>query len=91
MLMIHELQMHALGSILMIETGGNVDDFIFFYCLSPFCFLLIEFHCTFSFLIKYYNIIFNIIVFCLGNDRPLGLFLCACFAAFHTQIFLKLT
>ena len=27
---------------------GRVDDFLFFDCSSPFCFLLIEFHCTFS-------------------------------------------
>ena len=26
---------------------GRVDDLSFFDCLSPFCFLFIEFHCTF--------------------------------------------
>ena len=25
-----------------------MDNFSFFNCSSPFCFLLIEFHCTFS-------------------------------------------
>ena len=30
------------------EGSGGVDDFFpIFDCLSPFCFLLIEFHCTF--------------------------------------------
>ena len=28
--------------------AGGVDDLSFFEYLSPFCFLLIEFHCTFS-------------------------------------------
>ena len=43
--------------------------------LTKFCFLLIEFHCTFPFLIKYYRILFIIIVFWLGCDRPSGLLL----------------
>ena len=45
-----------------------------FDCSSPFCFLLIEFHNCFSILlIKYYHIMFIIIVFWLGCDRPSGL------------------
>ena len=47
---------------------GRVDDLSFFDYLSPFCFLSIEFHCTFS----YYHILFIIIVFWLGCDRPSG-------------------
>ena len=44
--------------------------FNFFDCSSPFCFLLIEFHCTlFPFLIKYYHVMFNIIVFRLASDK----------------------
>ena len=35
---------------------GRVDDFYFFDCLSPFCFLLIEFNCTFSI---YHKIVTN--------------------------------
>ena len=31
---------------------GRVDDFSFFDYLSPFCVLLIEFHCSFSISIK---------------------------------------
>ena len=31
-----------------IGERGRVDDLSFFEYLSPFCFLLIEFHCTFS-------------------------------------------
>ena len=31
---------------------GKVDDFSFFDCSSTFCFLLIEFHCTFSIFYK---------------------------------------
>ena len=36
----------------------RVDDLSFFENLSPFCFLSIEFHCTFPFLL-------NITIFCL--------------------------
>ena len=44
---------------------GKVDDLSFFEYLSPFCFLSIEFHCTFSisykilpyFLYYYYSIL----------------------------------
>ena len=43
---------------------GRVDDLSFFDYLNPFCFLLIEFHYTFSiFFSKYYRIMFIIIVF----------------------------
>ena len=52
----------------------RVDDLSFFEYLSPFCFLSIEFHCTFSLLIKYYHILFVIILFWLGSDRLSGLF-----------------
>ena len=55
---------------------GRVDDLSFFEYLSPFCFLLIEFHCTFSIsYIKYYHLLFTIIVFWLGCDRLSGLLL----------------
>ena len=47
---------------------GRVDDFSFFDCSSPFCCLLIEFHCTFQFPIKYYQIMIIIIVFRLGSE-----------------------
>ena len=59
--------------------------FSFFDCSSPFCFLLIEFHCNFSIFYKilpYYVfiiifiiiiIIIIIIVFWFGSDRPSGL------------------
>ena len=48
---------------------GRVDDLLFFHYLSPFCFLLIEFHYTFLHFLKYYNIMFVIIVFRLGSDK----------------------
>ena len=57
-----------------VVTRLRVDDLSFFDSLSPFCFLLIEFHCTFSYLIKDYNILFIIITFWLGCDSPSGLF-----------------
>ena len=50
--------------------------------------MLIEFYCTilFPFRIKYYHIIFIIIVFRVGCDRSSGLiFFRARFAAFHTH------
>ena len=51
------------------RVGGWFFDFS-----SPFSFLLIEFHCTFS-IIKYFNIIFIIIVFVLGSDNLVFLFI----------------
>ena len=47
---------------------GRVDDLSFFEYLSPFCFLSIEFHCIFS-IMKFYHILFIIIVFRLGSDK----------------------
>ena len=52
----------------------RVDDLSFFNYLSPFCFLLTEFHYTFFIsYIKSYHIIFIIIVFWLICDTPSGL------------------
>ena len=39
---LHVLKLFCLG------LRGRVDDLSFFEYLSPFCFLSIEFHCTFS-------------------------------------------
>ena len=51
-------------------SGGGRMIFNFFDCSNPFCFLLIEFHYTFfPVLIKYYHIMFIIIVFKLGSDK----------------------
>ena len=36
----------------MFDDTGEVDDFSFFDCSSPFGFLLIEFHCTFFHLLN---------------------------------------
>ena len=58
--------------LLLYFLRGRVDDFSF-DCSSPISFLLIEFHCTFPYLIKCYHINFIIIVFWLGSDRPSGL------------------
>ena len=50
--------------IYFVFFRGRVDDLSFFEYLSPFCFLSIEFHCTFSisykilpYFIHYYCII----------------------------------
>ena len=51
---------------------GRMDDSSFFHYLSPFCFLLIEFHCTFSISYKILCLL-NVILFWLGCDRPSGL------------------
>ena len=57
----------------MICSRGRVYDLSFFEYLNSFCFLLIEFHYTFSIsFIKYYHIMFIIIIFWLGCDRPSG-------------------
>ena len=52
-------------NIFYLYVQRRVDDFSFFDCLSPFSFLLIEFHFTFSIFSKYYHILFIIIVFTL--------------------------
>ena len=50
----------------MSISKGRVDDFSFFDCSSPFCFLLIEFHCTFSisykisYFVYYYFILIDV-------------------------------
>ena len=73
----------------LIFVRGRVDDLSFFECLSQFCFLSIEFHCTFS-IIKYYHIMFIIIVFLLGCDRQSGLlfFVPALLLSMLTPLFL---
>ena len=45
-----------------------MDDFLFFDCSSPFCFLLIEFLVPFPYLIKYYNVMFGSISLLLCFD-----------------------
>ena len=52
-----------------------MDDSSFFDYLSPFCFLSIEFNCTFSISYEILPYLFIIIVFRLGCDRPSGLLL----------------
>ena len=49
---------------------GRVDYFSFFDCSSPFCFLIIEFHCTFSIS---YKILTNYVYYCCILMRPSGL------------------
>ena len=56
-------------------TSGEGGWFLIFWLLFDYWLLLIEFHCTFPFLIKFYQIMFIIIVFWLGCDRPSGLLL----------------
>ena len=34
--------------LFFVPARDRVDDLLFYDYLSPFCFLLIEFHCTFS-------------------------------------------
>ena len=45
-------------------SPGRVDDYIFFECLSPLCFLLIEFHCTFS--ISYKILPYYVYYYCIS-------------------------
>ena len=54
---------------------GRVDDLLFFEYLSPFSFLLIDFHCAFSISWKILQFFFIIFVFWLGCDRLSGLLL----------------
>ena len=71
---------------------GRVDEASFFEYLSPFCFFCqLNFIVLFPFLIKYYHILFIIIVFWLGCDRPSGLllFVPALLLSILTPIFLS--
>ena len=64
---------------------GRVDDFSFFYCLSPFCFLLIEYHCIFS---SSYKILSNYVYYyCIMIVQAIGTFFFfrACFTSFRTH------
>ena len=44
--------------LVVISSRERVDDLLVFEYLSLFCFLLIEFHCTFPILIKFYQIVY---------------------------------
>ena len=54
---------------------GEGRWFIIFQIFVHFVFCQLNFIVLFPFFIKYYHILFNIIVFWLGCDRPSGLFL----------------
>ena len=54
-------------------SRGRVDDSSFFEYLVHFVFCQLSFIVLFPFLIKDYHILFIIIVFWLGCDRPSGL------------------
>ena len=57
-----------------------------YFLWKGLCWISVEFHCYFPFFIKYCHILFIIIVFWLGCDRPSGLlFFRARFASFHTH------
>ena len=56
-------------------STGRLDDWSFFEYLSPFFFCQLNFIVLFPFLIKYCHILFIMIVFWLGCDRPSGLLL----------------
>ena len=61
---------------IIILHRGRVDDSSFFEYLRPFCFLLVEFHCSFSISYKILpDYVFIIIIFRLGYDGPSGLLL----------------
>ena len=64
-----------MSSQITITERGRVDDLSFSEYLSPFYFLSIEFHCTFSISYKILPYFVIIIVFWLGCDRPSGLLL----------------
>ena len=58
-------------------------------CNFLIVFLLIEFHCNFPYLIKYYHVMFISIVFWLINDRPSGpFFFRTRFTSFLTHAYL---
>ena len=50
--------------------SGEVDDFFIFRLLKFICYCWLNFSIFFLFLIKYFHIMFIIIVFWVGCDRP---------------------
>ena len=58
------------------DTTGCVDDLSCFDYSSPFCFYWLNFIVLFPFLIKYFLILFIIIVFRLGSDKLVSCFFC---------------
>ena len=70
----HAVPQHLrIPNILDYSARGRVDDLSFFEYLVHFVFCRLNFILLFPFLIKYYYILFIIIVFWLGCDRPSGL------------------
>ena len=53
----------ASGVNFQSDSSGRVDDLSFFEYLSPFCFLSIEFHCTFS--ISYKILAYFLYYYCI--------------------------
>ena len=73
----HDIERCVVQTLVVLTRlhRGRVDDLSFFEYLSSFCFLSIEFHCTFSIFFKYYHILFIILVFRLCCDCLLFLLL----------------
>ena len=47
----------------LISFLGEVDDFSFFYCSSPFHIFKMNFRVLFPYLIKYYNILSSLLLY----------------------------
>ena len=73
------LTRNQLESALELTNWWRVDNFLFLDCSSPFCFLIIEFHCTLS---KSYKILpYYVYYYWLASDMPPLLFFHARFTS----------
>ena len=89
-----QLQVHIR---VLIDRRGRVDELLFFEYWSPFCFLIIEFHCTFFIS---YKISFCSLLLYFGKDAigrrdffcscPLCFFPYSRFSSYHFRLFLCL-
>ena len=72
---------------ILLHLQGRVDDFSFFDCFSPFCFLFIKFHLPFFILYKNITILCLLLLCCdyVAIGRRGFFFFRARFASFHTH------
>ena len=86
--MVKQIPCQAWDQLLVLIPRGRVGDCPLVDCLSPFCFLFIEFHYTSPFLIKYYHIMVIIIVFRLGwlGRRDFFFFVTALLLSIHSSL-----
>ena len=78
-----KLKIDHINSCTHSSLTGDCAWFSFFDCSAPFCFLLIEFNCTFS---TYCKILTNYVYYyCVVVAVRTSFFFCARFTSFYTH------